>query len=99
MTPLLLDAKQSGAWCSTSRRAIHAPPGDVNACPVRDKRWATEGSTRAAVTLHCLQCVGYLRSEVTACTSIRCPLWAFRPYQDKNEPDFSAESEGEPDLD
>lgn len=39
------------------------------------------GSLRAAVTLHCLQCVGYQRVEVRDCSSLRCPLWAFRPYQ------------------
>lgn len=39
------------------------------------------GSLRAAVNLHCLQCVGYVRSEIAACTSARCPIWPLRPYQ------------------
>ena len=39
------------------------------------------GSLKAAVSLHCLQCVDYSMSEVRACSSKMCPMWPFRPYQ------------------
>lgn len=44
-----------------------------------------DGSLRAAVTLHCLQCVAYERAEVTECVARHCPLLPFRPYQREAE--------------
>ena len=38
-------------------------------------------SRRAAITLSCLECMGYQRNQVAACTSPACPLWVFRPYR------------------
>ena len=40
------------------------------------------GSKAAAIKLHCLQCVGYERAEVTRCSSRHCPIWPIRPYQE-----------------
>ena len=44
---------------------------------------AVEGraSPRAAIKAFCLECVGWQRSEVTACTALACPLWAYRPFR------------------
>jgi len=38
-------------------------------------------SRAAAVKLFCLECVGYVRAEVTNCAAPQCPLFVFRPYQ------------------
>ncbi len=38
-------------------------------------------SMKAAITAFCLECVGYVRSEVDICTDIGCPLYPFRPFQ------------------
>jgi hypothetical protein len=38
-------------------------------------------SRAAAVKLFCLECVGYVRPDVTNCTATRCPLYQHRPYQ------------------
>jgi hypothetical protein len=35
-----------------------------------------------AVKLFCLECVGYVRKDVTDCTATKCPLYRWRPYQD-----------------
>lgn len=40
-------------------------------------------SPRKAIKVFCLVCVGYDRSEVKNCSSWGCPLWAYRPFQDK----------------
>jgi hypothetical protein len=40
------------------------------------------GSSRAAITAFCLTCVNWKKSEVKNCTSLACPLWAFRSYQE-----------------
>jgi len=40
-----------------------------------------ETSRAAAVKLFCLECVGYVRTDVTGCTATRCPLYPHRPYQ------------------
>jgi hypothetical protein len=38
-----------------------------------------EASPREAIKAHCLECVGWVRGEVTQCTARACPLWAYRP--------------------
>jgi hypothetical protein len=46
-------------------------------------RRAVEGkSLRACVNSQCLECCGWERAEVGACTDSGCPLYAVRPYQD-----------------
>lgn len=48
----------------------------------RGYRLAVAGrSLRAAVKAVCLECVGWQRPEVTACSAVACPLWAMRPFQ------------------
>jgi hypothetical protein len=47
------------------------------------------GTLNYAVRAKCLDCVGWSQSEVSACVSVRCPLWAFRmgdnPYRQKRK--------------
>ena len=38
-------------------------------------------SLAAGVKAFCLECVGWKRVEVTACTALACPLWPYRPFQ------------------
>lgn len=40
-----------------------------------------QGSIMAAVKLNCLQCLGFVKSEIRSCTDISCPFHCFRPYQ------------------
>lgn len=42
-----------------------------------------------AIKSFCIECTGYDRKAVTACTDTGCPLWTHRPYQKKG----SAEAE------
>jgi len=42
-------------------------------------------SLRAAVNAFCAECVMWQREEVRLCTSLACPLWAYRPYQEISE--------------
>jgi hypothetical protein len=47
---------------------------------------ATAGKSRlAAIKSMCLECCGYTRAPITDCTSLGCPLWAFRPFQQKEK--------------
>jgi len=41
-------------------------------------REAVGGSRKAALRLHCLECVGWIPSEVEACTAPGCILYAYR---------------------
>lgn len=43
-------------------------------------------SMRTAVNVKCAECVGFedVVSRVGECTTERCPLWAFRPFQDRS---------------
>jgi hypothetical protein len=45
------------------------------------KKAVAKKSMRAALNSFCLECVGYQRVEITACTDKACPLWAYRPYR------------------
>jgi hypothetical protein len=40
-----------------------------------------KASPRAAIRAHCLECVGWEREEVPACTAVACPLYLYRPFQ------------------
>jgi hypothetical protein len=57
-------------------------------------------SLRAAVNAQCLECVCWQRIEITNCTDLACPLYAYRPYRisaaGRNEPAERAESTSQP---
>lgn len=38
-------------------------------------------SPRQAIKAKCLACVGFIRADVTNCTSSLCELHPYRPYQ------------------
>ena len=38
-------------------------------------------SLSAAVKAHCLECVGWVRADVTNCTGTACAMWPYRPFQ------------------
>jgi len=56
-------------------------------------------SLRAAANAQCLECVCWQRIEITNCTDLACPLYAYRPYRipaaGRNEPAERAESTNE----
>jgi hypothetical protein len=38
-------------------------------------------SPRSAIKAKCLECVGYVRADITNCTAPTCALYQYRPYQ------------------
>ena len=44
----------------------------------------TGKSLRAAVNARCLDCCCWQRTEVRDCPAENCPLYPYRPYQDKS---------------
>jgi hypothetical protein len=38
-----------------------------------------KASPRVAIKAFCLECVGYVRKDVTNCTAYACPLYEYRP--------------------
>lgn len=44
---------------------------------------AGKAPPKACIKLMCLECVGYVKNEVTLCTAARCPLFRHRPFQKK----------------
>lgn len=40
-------------------------------------------SPRGAIKAFCLECMGYNLAEVKQCDTCNCPLFLYRPYQDK----------------
>lgn len=45
------------------------------------ERAYTGSSRTTAIKAMCLRCVGYVKADIRGCTSLACPLHAFRPYQ------------------
>jgi hypothetical protein len=57
-------------------------------------RKAMSGKSRAAaLKAKCLDCMNWQRTEVTACAAETCPLYPYRPFQNGDEPENSANSE------
>ena len=49
---------------------------------------AVEGKSKsAAIKAFCLECVCWLREEITECTDLACPLWANRPFRKRKKVD------------
>ena len=40
-----------------------------------------EASPRQCIKVTCLECMGWVRSEVAKCTSVACPLFNKRPFR------------------
>ncbi len=51
--------------------------------PVMLKAYNGTAAPRSAIKAQCPICVGYVRDDVTHCTGHSCPLWAYRPYQNR----------------
>ena len=43
-------------------------------------------SPRVAIKAQCAECNGFDRDAIRDCTAYACPLWQFRPYQQKGQP-------------
>lgn len=46
-----------------------------------------KATPRNAIKAFCIECMGYVRSEVTNCDTIDCPLNLYRPYRKANDED------------
>lgn len=56
----------------------------VAECPERMRRGYMrsvlgEAGPRMAIRAFCLECCGWSRDEVRACSGLACPLWHYRP--------------------
>lgn len=47
------------------------------------RSYLKEAPPRAAIQAKCLDCVNFVRDEITYCTVKTCPLFEYRPYQIK----------------
>ena len=48
-----------------------------------ERVYAQKASPRVAIKAQCLHCVWFKREFIAECTALECPLWAYRPYQEK----------------
>ena len=47
------------------------------------RAWAGIGTKREAVRAKCLDCSNLVVEEIRKCPATGCPLWRYRPYQEK----------------
>ena len=52
---------------------------------ILERAFRGEASPRQAIKAQCLICVGFHREDVRTCSSSSCPLWDYRPYQEKKD--------------
>ena len=45
--------------------------------------WSGNCAPRRAIKAFCLECVGFDRQAIAGCAAYACPLWCFRPFQQK----------------
>ena len=50
-----------------------------------DKVIGGKAPPRQAIKLSCLECMGYVRSEVKHCDTVTCPLNSYKPYRKSAE--------------
>lgn len=55
---------------------------------------AGKASPRGAIKAFCLECVGWSRADVRACTAPACPLYPYRPFQGDGPSEGSATDDG-----
>ena len=73
-----INAKQVGA----EKIAEHL--GQIPKIHRADYENAVSGKSRkAGVKSFCLECVGWQKEEIRLCTSLECPLYLYRPYQER----------------
>ena len=46
-----------------------------------------KASPRNAIKAFCIECMGYVRAEVTNCETFDCPLNLYRPYRKAGDND------------
>jgi len=56
------------------------------------KAFSMKGGRNAAIRAKCIECSNFQKAEVGACSISGCPLWRYRPYQDKRKPAINAQS-------
>ena len=58
----------------------------------KNYRKAVSGkSLRAAVNAKCLDCMCWQANEVKLCPSMDCPLWSYRPYENRKKAESTEE--------
>lgn len=65
-----------------AKRAATAPP---KYRAILTKYFTGKASPRTAIKGMCLECVGFDRLAITECTAYACPIWMYRPYQEKDQ--------------
>jgi hypothetical protein len=88
-------ANAKGRIVATDRAEFLARSVPASARGIVERAFTGKASPRAAVKAKCLDCSGYDRAEVAACTVILCPLHAYRPFQESRRKPRKTDRESE----
>jgi|GEM_PF-3366068 len=78
---------------SVAKRAKDVP---VKARPGYLRAATGDASPRQAIKAFCSECVCWDRQEVTLCTALACPLFAYRPFVGKRDKHTATAPDTEP---
>ena len=71
-----------------------------SSCRGAYKKAVAHKSMRSAINSQCVECMGYVRKEVSVCSDLGCPLYSYRPFQKRaGGNDMPADFSGEAILD
>jgi hypothetical protein len=62
-------------------KVLSQAPESAKGC--LQEAFSGSASPRRAIKAFCLVCVGFERESIKNCTSLACPLWKYRPFQEK----------------
>lgn len=84
MTTARVEPKTASNTTPNRQQAIAARLEQMPPKCRRTYQRAVNGSKAAAIKAQCLECVGWVRAEVTGCTDVGCPLYAVRPFRKRS---------------
>lgn len=75
------EANPTRAESAKQRQAAYLTTLPTSVRTLFGKAFERECSPRAAIKAACLQCTNFERTEIANCSTIRCQLREFRPFQ------------------
>lgn len=90
LAPSASRERDHGAGGITPRQSKYLSQTPPLSAGIVERAFLGTASPRTAIKAKCLACCNWQRAEVESCAVTLCPLWRYRPYQDKSEVDHAS---------
>lgn len=89
LAPTATPERDRGAGSITLRQSTYLSQTPSLSAGIVKRAFLGAASPRGAIKAKCLACYNWQRTEVESCAVILCPLWNYRPFQEKSEADHA----------